>query len=316
MLRELRRDLHRRARRSARARQPPRARHPARHALRARSLRQLPAGQAARRAAVSAEGPRPDGRQLRRLSREHRGALRQHRRPLQGRHRRRDRDPGRDQHLSRACTASSGTPSSSRRRARPDEGLHGRQEQRDDAGARAVAARVQGGRRRVSRRSRRRTTTSTRWRCTWCSIPAQFEVIVTNNLFGDIITDLGGDVPGRPRAWRRRATSIPGRRRCSSRCTARRRSSPGRTSPTRSARFSSAALMLETLGLRRGGRGDRRGGAEGRRCDGQVTPDIGGTLGTRESGRRASRSDRLRTCSRLSHEGHEVTRITKPLVRS
>ena len=39
------------------------------------------------------------GRQLRRLSREHRGRLRQHRRPLQGRHRRRGRDPGRDQHL-------------------------------------------------------------------------------------------------------------------------------------------------------------------------------------------------------------------------
>ena len=29
--------------------------------------------------------------------------------------------------------------------------------------------------------------------------PGQFEVIVTNNLFGDIITDLGGDVPGRAR---------------------------------------------------------------------------------------------------------------------
>ena len=55
----VRRDLHRRARRSARARQPPRARHPARHALRAGSLRQLPAGEAARRAAVPAEGPRP-----------------------------------------------------------------------------------------------------------------------------------------------------------------------------------------------------------------------------------------------------------------
>ena len=52
----VRRHLHRRARRSAGARQPPRARHPARHPLRARSVRQLPAGAAARRAAVSAEG--------------------------------------------------------------------------------------------------------------------------------------------------------------------------------------------------------------------------------------------------------------------
>ena len=37
------------------------------------------------------------------------------------------------------------------------------------AGARALAARVQGGGGRSIRASRRRTTTSTRWRCTWCS---------------------------------------------------------------------------------------------------------------------------------------------------
>ena len=30
----------------------------------------------------------------------------------------------------------------------------------------------------------------------WCRIPAQFEVIVTNNLFGDIITDLGAALQG------------------------------------------------------------------------------------------------------------------------
>ena len=97
--RSVRRDLHRRARRSAGARQPARARHPARHALRARSLRQLPAGEAARRAAVSAEGPHDRGRELRRLPREHRRALRQHRRAVQGGDRGRGRDPGRAQHL-------------------------------------------------------------------------------------------------------------------------------------------------------------------------------------------------------------------------
>ena len=95
----VRRHLHRGARRSARARQPPCARHPARHALRARPLRQLPARASARRASLSAEGPRPGRRQLRRLSREHRGHVRRHRRALQGRHRRRDGDPGRAQHL-------------------------------------------------------------------------------------------------------------------------------------------------------------------------------------------------------------------------
>ena len=47
------------------------------------------------------------------------------------------------------------------------QGVHGRQEQRDAAGPRAVAARVQGGGGRVSRRSPPRTSTSTRWRCSW-----------------------------------------------------------------------------------------------------------------------------------------------------
>ncbi len=61
------------ARRSARARQAACPRHPARHAIRARSLRQLPARQAARRPALPAEGPRRQGRQLRRVPREHRG---------------------------------------------------------------------------------------------------------------------------------------------------------------------------------------------------------------------------------------------------
>ena len=95
----VRRDLRRRARRSARRRQPPRARHPARHPLRARSLRELSPGPAARRSPEPAQGSRPEGHQLRRVPREHRRRVCEHRRPLQGRHRRRGRDPGRDQHL-------------------------------------------------------------------------------------------------------------------------------------------------------------------------------------------------------------------------
>ena len=113
----VRRDLRRRARRSARARQPPRARHPARHAVRARSLRQLPAGAAARRAAVPAEGPRAEGRQLRRVPREHRrastSASAAASRPApttRSRFRKRSTP-------TRACTASSATRSSSRARA-------------------------------------------------------------------------------------------------------------------------------------------------------------------------------------------------------
>ena len=40
--------------------------------------------------------------------------------------------------------------------------------------------------------------------------PGQYQVIVTNNLFGDIITDIGGALQG-GLAWPRPATSIPGK---------------------------------------------------------------------------------------------------------
>ena len=48
---------------------------------------------------------------------------------------------------------------------RPPQRVHGGQEQRDDAGPRAVAARVQGSWRRSIRASSRGTSTSTRSRC-------------------------------------------------------------------------------------------------------------------------------------------------------
>ena len=65
--------------------------------------------------------------------------------------------------------------------------------------------------------------------------PAQFEVIVTNNLFGDIITDIGAELQG-GLGMAASANLHPGRPRCSSPCTAARRRWRGRTSPTRSAR--------------------------------------------------------------------------------
>ena len=65
--------------------------------------------------------------------------------------------------------------------------------------------------------------------------PGQFEVIVTNNLFGDIVTDLGAACRAAS-ASPRPAICIPDARRCSNRCTVRRRASPARTSRTRSAR--------------------------------------------------------------------------------
>ena len=65
--------------------------------------------------------------------------------------------------------------------------------------------------------------------------PSQFDVIVTNNLFGDIITDLGAALQGGLDSPRRAICTLGGRR-CSSRCTGRRRRWPGRTWRTRWAR--------------------------------------------------------------------------------
>jgi isocitrate/isopropylmalate dehydrogenase len=57
------------------------------------------------------------------------------------RHRARDRDPGGDQHLS-GCSPDRPLRVRVRARPRQKEGVHGGQEQRHDAGTRAVAARV------------------------------------------------------------------------------------------------------------------------------------------------------------------------------
>ena len=65
--------------------------------------------------------------------------------------------------------------------------------------------------------------------------PESFDVIVASNLFGDILTDLAAAVPAASASPRPRNLN-PTRtiRRCSSRCTAQRPTSPARASPTRS----------------------------------------------------------------------------------
>ena len=112
--------------------------------------------------------------------------------------------------------------------------------------------------------------------------PAQFQVIVTNNLFGDIITDLaaafqgglgmaasGNIHPGRTSMFEPVHGSAP--------------KFSGRNVANPIGAIASASLMLETLGLT----------AEAAAIDGailravrenQVTQDIGGSLGTREAG--------------------------------
>ncbi|CMT63571.1 3-isopropylmalate dehydrogenase [Mycobacterium tuberculosis] len=64
--------------------------------------------------------------------------------------------------------------------------------------------------------------------------PGRFDVIVTDNLFGDIITDLAAAVCGGIGLAAVGISTRPGpTRRCSSRCMAARRTSPVRASPTR-----------------------------------------------------------------------------------
>ena len=127
--------------------------------------------------------------------------------------------------------------------------------------------------------------------------PDWFDVVVGSNLFGDILSDLGPAVAGsigiaavgqhQPGDGR-----FP---RCSSRCMARRPTSPASTSATRSARSGRPALMLEHLGekaaaARRSSTAIetllREGGPRTRDMGGQAgTADVGQRLGP--SGRRA-----------------------------
>ncbi len=141
------------------------------------------------------------------------------------------------------------------------------------AGARAVAARLPRGGGRVSAASRRRTSTSTRSRCSWSRTPAQFEVIVTNNLFGDIVTDLGGALQG-GLGMAASGNIHPGRTSLFEPVHGSAPPLAGKNVANPIGAILSAALMLETLGARGRGRGaiERGGRSRGRaRADARRT---------------------------------------------
>jgi 3-isopropylmalate dehydrogenase len=112
--------------------------------------------------------------------------------------------------------------------------------------------------------------------------PGQFDVIVTNNLFGDIITDIGGALQG-GLGMAASANIHPGR---TSMFEPVHGSAPplaGRNVANPIGAILSAALMLETLGRRdEAGRIERA--VEDAVHAGEVTRDVGGSLGTREAG--------------------------------
>jgi 3-isopropylmalate dehydrogenase len=112
--------------------------------------------------------------------------------------------------------------------------------------------------------------------------PAQFQVIVTNNLFGDIITDLGATFQG-GLGMAASGNIHPGKTSMFEPVHGSAPKFAGKNVANPIGAISSVALMLETLGLNR----------EAAAIDaavlaavvaGEGTADIGGTMGTREAG--------------------------------
>jgi len=112
--------------------------------------------------------------------------------------------------------------------------------------------------------------------------PGRFDVIVTNNLFGDIITDIGGALQG-GLGMAASGNIHPGR---TSMFEPVHGSAPplaGKNVANPIGAILSAALMLETLGRADDGAGIERAVAAAVQAN-EVTVDVGGDLGTREAG--------------------------------
>ena len=112
--------------------------------------------------------------------------------------------------------------------------------------------------------------------------PGQFEVIVTNNLFGDIITDVGAALQG-GLGMAASGNIHPGRTSMFEPVHGSAPKFAGKNVANPIGAIASMALMLETLGLK-----DESAAIEGAVLqavrENQVTQDIGGSLGTRGAG--------------------------------
>src|SRR6266567_9527224 len=112
--------------------------------------------------------------------------------------------------------------------------------------------------------------------------PDQFEVIVTNNLFGDIITDIGGALQG-GLGMAASGNIHPGR---TSMFEPVHGSAPplaGKNVANPIGAISSAAMMLAHLGLQHHADRIEQAVLAAVRAR-QLTPDIGGSIGTKEVG--------------------------------
>src|SRR5581483_1907238 len=128
--------------------------------------------------------------------------------------------------------------------------------------------------------------------------PAQFEVIVTNNMFGDIVTDLGAQLQG-GLGMAASGNLHPGRTSMFEPVHGSAPKYAGKNVANPVGAILSAALMLEYLGMK-----DEAAAIEAAVKDAVVTrhgtAEIGGSLGTRETG------DFIATQIRSSHD------VTKP----
>ncbi len=112
--------------------------------------------------------------------------------------------------------------------------------------------------------------------------PGQFEVIVTNNLFGDIITDLGATFQG-GLGMAASGNIHPGKTSMFEPVHGSAPKFAGKNIANPIGAIASAALMLETLGLAKEAAAIDAAILKAVK-ENKVTPDIGGHLGTREAG--------------------------------
>jgi 3-isopropylmalate dehydrogenase len=112
--------------------------------------------------------------------------------------------------------------------------------------------------------------------------PGQFEVIVTNNLFGDIVTDLGATFQG-GLGMAASGNIHPGKTSMFEPVHGSAPKFAGKNIANPIGAISSAALMLDTLGMANEAAAIDAAVLKAVK-ENQVTPDIGGQLGTREAG--------------------------------
>jgi 3-isopropylmalate dehydrogenase len=111
--------------------------------------------------------------------------------------------------------------------------------------------------------------------------PGQYQVIVTNNLFGDIITDIGGALQG-GLGMAASANMHPGKTSLFEPVHGSAPPLAGKNVANPIGAILSTALMLETLGAREESKAIEAA-VEAAVAQGQTTGDIGGKLGTREA---------------------------------